>query len=190
VTLWAVRVRERGRLPAGEERLEWLLLTSWPVRSLRAARRVIGWYVLRWRVEDQHKTWKKSGSEIEATALRSRRAIETWMTLHAAIAARALRLTHLARQPDTGAQPADTVFTADELQALRVLRASYGRDTPDALTVTAAVTLVATLGGYTPARGRPPGPKVLRRGLEDLALATRVLQAARPPPTPRKQRPN
>ena len=36
VTLWAVRVHEVGRLPAGVKRLEWVLLTDWPLRT-RAA---------------------------------------------------------------------------------------------------------------------------------------------------------
>ena len=53
--------------------------------TLARAREVIGWYTLRWRVEDHHKTWKKSGSEIERTQLRSLGAMGKWMALHAAV---------------------------------------------------------------------------------------------------------
>jgi hypothetical protein len=187
VTLWAVRVRERGRVPAGQERLEWVLFTTWPVESVSDARRVISWYVFRWRVEDFHKTWKQSGSDIEQTALEDRRSVEKWMALHAAVSARALRLTHLARQPDEAAKPATAVFSEQELEALGALRAAHERDTLEDLTVEQAVTLVAGLGGYVPQKGRHPGPKILRRGLERLEIATQALQGAKRKRSRKKQ---
>jgi len=175
ISLWAIWVRERGRVPAGEERLEWMLLTNWPITTFAQARRVVHWYLLRWRVEDQHKTWKKSGSDIERSQLGSRSAVERWMAIQAAVSARALRLTHLARDPQIGSQPAETVLSAEELAGLRTLRASYGDSTPESLTVEKAVERIASLGGYNRQKGRRPGPKTLRLGLERVTLAARVL---------------
>ena len=82
VSLYAVWMRERGRVPAGQERLEWLLLTDWPVRSQAAMRRVVGWYLERWRIEDHHKAWKKSGSDVETSRLGSVASVERWMAIH------------------------------------------------------------------------------------------------------------
>jgi len=59
VPLWAIMVRERGRTPRGQERLEWILLTNQPTPTLARAREVIGWYILRWRVE-MCQSWDSS----------------------------------------------------------------------------------------------------------------------------------
>ena len=187
-TLWAVLVRERGRVPRGEERLEWLLLTNWPTPTRTRALEVIRWYLLRWRVEDFHKTWKRSGSDIEQTQLRSRAAIERWMVIHAAVSARALALTHQGRDPVAGTLPATEAFSASELTALRALRAGRNLPTPSTLTVAEAVVYVAILGGYMPAKNRPPGPKILRRGLERLEIAALVVDVISPPKKPPKAR--
>ena len=193
VELWAVRVHEVGRLPAGVKRLEWVLLTDWPLRTRAAVLTAIRWYTLRWRVEDHHKIWKGSGSDIEETQLHSRRAIELWMAIHAAVSARALALTHQARDPQAGSEPAAREFTGSELLALRALRAARGMETPPELTVAQAARLVAILGGFRPISDRPFGPTTLRRGLERLvtaATAIAALESTGPPKETRKTRAN
>jgi hypothetical protein len=49
--LWAVRVWE-AQTPAGEEPLEWILLTNRPVAGLADAQERIDWYEWRWIVEN------------------------------------------------------------------------------------------------------------------------------------------
>lgn len=186
VPLWAIMVRERGRTPRGQERLEWILLTNQPTPTLARAREVIGWYILRWRVEDHHKTWKKSGSEIERTQLRSLGAMGKWMAIHAAVSARALALTHQARTPEAAETPARKVFSEAELTALRALRASREMETPAKLSVAQAVLYVAILGGYLPSK-TPPGPRIIRRGLERLVIAATALEAIGAVGPPKKQ---
>ena len=85
VTLWAVRVHEVGRLSASVKRLEWVLLTDRPLEHRTQVLESIRWYTLRWRVEDHHKIWKRSGSDIEEMQLHSRAAMERWMAIHAAV---------------------------------------------------------------------------------------------------------
>jgi hypothetical protein len=51
--MWVVRVWEIDP-PAGEERLEWFLLTNEPVLDFDDAYRVVGWYECRWIVETNH----------------------------------------------------------------------------------------------------------------------------------------
>lgn len=55
--LWAIRVWEE-QPPAGEEPLEWLLLTSVPTSASEEARERVGWYECRWVVEDYHQCLK------------------------------------------------------------------------------------------------------------------------------------
>lgn len=175
VTLRAIRVRELGRVPAGQKRLEWVLLTDDLARTLKAAWRVAGWYGLRWRIEDQHKAWKKGGADVEDMRLRGPAAMAKWMVWHAAVAARALSLVHHARDPERQGEPAARAFSAHELQALRLVRARYGRTTPASLTVGEAVGLLASLGGYNRQAGRRPGPLVVGRGLELIEVVAAML---------------
>ena len=53
--LWAIRVWEEPS-PAGEEPLEWLLLTSVPTMTLTDAWERVGWYECRWIAEDSLKS--------------------------------------------------------------------------------------------------------------------------------------
>lgn len=180
VTLWAVQVHEVGRLGRGVERLDWVLLTDRPLRTRAEALEVVRWYTLRWRVEDHHKAWKGSGSDIERTQLGSRDAIERWLVIHAAVRARALALVHQARDPTEGEAPASAAYSASELTALRVRRKRYGLETPTELTVAEATRLVAIMGGFRPISDRRYGPMTLGRGLErllDTAEVVRALQA-------------
>ncbi|HEU4409804.1 MAG TPA: IS4 family transposase [Polyangiaceae bacterium] len=175
VTLRAIAVRELGRVPPGQKRLEWVLLTDELARTLKAAWRVVGWYGLRWRVEDQHKAWKKGGGDIEDMRLGHPATMAKWMVWHAAVAARALSLVHHARDPARQGEPAASAFSAHELEALRLVRARYGRTTPTSLTVREAVELLASLGGYNRQAGRRPGPLVVGRGLELIAVVAAAL---------------
>jgi Transposase DNA-binding len=175
VTLRAVYVRQVGRVPAGEERLEMMLLTDSLARTLKASWKVLEWYLLRWRVEDQHKAWKKSGANIEDLRLRRPAAMAKWMVWHAAVAARALALVHQARDPARQDEPAARAFSAHELEALRLVRARYGRTTPATLTVQQAVALVASLGGYDRRPDRRFGPMVVQRGLELILVVAAML---------------
>jgi Transposase DNA-binding len=167
--LWAVRAREVGPVPEGEERLDWTLLTTMEVTSFEQAERVCREYGHRWRCEDFHKQLKGGGQQVERTQLRSAGAIERWLMLHAAVAMRTLRITYLARvRPEA---PATDVLSARELEALRLLRARHGRETPARLTAGALLPMLASLGGYAGNGRRPPGPKVLGRALRRLAMA-------------------
>ena len=139
-------------------------------------------------MEDHHKTWKRSGSDIEKTQLHSRRAIERWMAIHAAVSARALALTHQARDPQLGNEPAAREFTGSELIALRALRAARGMETPPELTVAQAARLVAILGGFRPISDRRFGPMILRRGLERLVIAATAIAALESTGPPKKTR--
>ena len=167
----AVLVREVGPVT---ERLEWLLLTTHPVRTRSEALAVVHGYKHRWRIEELHRAWKRGLCRVEDTQLRSREAVFKWATLLAAVASRAMRLTYLAREkPDL---PANEELSRFELRALIALRQPKGVALNDVPTLSHAVRWLADLGGYTGPWNGPPGPTVVGRGLRNVLAAARAFE--------------
>jgi hypothetical protein len=167
----AVLVRERHR--CDEDRIEWLLLSTHPIRTRADVRAIVSGYALRWRIEDFHRTWKSGLCCVEETQLRSRQAIYKWATILASVATRAMRLTHQARQtPDV---PATDELTRYEIDAIIALREPKGVNPGDTPTLGQAVRWIADLGGYVGPWNGPPGPKVIGRGLDDVLAVAKAL---------------
>ncbi len=178
-TLNVVWVHET-HAPRGEKPLDWMLYTSAPIDTIEDVLLVIRSYMMRWRIEDFHKTWKSGHCRVEEMLLRSARAVTTWATLLAAVAARIERLRHLARsEPET---PASVELSDVEIDALKILKRDQKKKTEvvgdDMPTIALAVRWLADIGGYTgKSSGGPPGATTIGRGLENLAVATRVLES-------------
>jgi hypothetical protein len=179
--VWA---HEHNTCPRGENPVDWLLLTSAEVRSMDDAREVIRGYTLRWRIETFHKTWKSGACNIEASQLRSRKAVTVWASLLAAVAARVERLRLLSRtDPD---QPASIELDRHEVRALILLKREQKKKNetvPDTMpTIGQAMRWIADLGGYTGrSSGGPPGSITIRRGLEYLKPAAELLRQLEAP---------
>jgi hypothetical protein len=165
----AVLVREQG---PRDDRIEWMLLTTHPIRTRRDVLEIVRGYTLRWRIEEFHRVWKRGLCRVEDTQLQSPNAVFKWATILAAVATRAMRLTHLARTtPDA---LASTEFSRVELKALVALRQPKGEHDLTSLALATAVRWVAELGGYTGPWHGPPGPTVIGRGLYDVLVAVRA----------------
>jgi len=166
--LYALGAREVDP-PKGVEPIDWLLLTTWPITSLKMARRLVRWYALRWGIECWHKVLKVVCG-VERRQMKSAQALERALAFDMIVASRVLLLTRLGKEhPDL---PADSFYSADELEVLAAKKRETTRFAASAqLTVLQANILTAMLGGFW---GRPsdghPGPKVLSEGI-------RVLQA-------------
>jgi len=177
-TLTAVLACEQRTTPRGEEPIEWLLLTTHPVRTMRDAELVLQGYAQRWRVEEFHKVWKSGACRVEETQLRDRDRIIRWATILASVAMRIMRLTYLARtRPDL---PATVELAPAEVAAVVALKARGER--PGAVPCISQVVLwLAEIGGYTgKSSGGPPGAIVIRRGLERIqSLAAYLASEAR-----------
>lgn len=172
-TFHAVLVRERHR--SRDDRIEWLLLSTHPIRTKRDLRAIVDGYALRWRIEEFHRVWKRGLCRVEDTQLRSKQAVFKWATILASVASRAMRLTHLARQePDI---PAEKELTPYELEALIALRRPKGVSLSDKPTLGQAVRWIADLGGYTGPWNGPPGATVIGRGLDDVLAAARAFES-------------
>lgn len=176
--LTCVRVREMGTPPVGEQCIEWRLLSNRPLNSPADALAIFRSYTLRWRVEEFHKTWKTGACNVEGSQLRSLNALKRWATILAAVASRIERLKLLSReQPDLDALQE---FSREELDAAITLSCEKRHAVGDQLTMQQAVRLVAMVGGYMGRNGDgPPGTITIRRGLEQVVPAAKVLAAAR-----------
>lgn len=181
--VYAVWVREVQTTPRRETPVDWLLLTNEPVTTLLQARQVIFGYTQRWRIEDFHRSWKSGLCNVENTQLRAKEHVIRWATLLSAVALRIERLKHLSRtEPEL---PASTELTAHEIQALIHLKRidkKRNETIPDAMpTLAQAVLWIAELGGYTgKSSGGPPGSITLRRGLDRLRPAAKLLKVLHP----------
>ena len=173
--LCCVRVREVGNVPLEQERIEWRLLTNYPVRNLEDSLTVINSYTLRWRIEEFHKTWKSGACNVESSQLRTLEAIKRWATILAAVAARIERLKRLSReQPNL---PALSELSRHEIDAAIMLTKTRKHTVGDELTLQQAVALIGILGGHMGRKGDgPPGSITIRRGLEIVTPAASVLR--------------
>lgn len=170
--LTALRAREIGTAPKGEQPVDWLLLTPMPATTFNQARAIVTGYTFRWRIEEFHKTWKSGGCHVEDSQLRSMPALQKWALVLATVAVRTERLKLRARtDPDAAATEE---FSDAEVQAIILLKKHAGATIPNDIPTLGQATLwVAQLGGYTgKSSGGPPGVICIARGL------TRVRAAA------------
>lgn len=154
---WALRVWEE-QTPAGEEPLEWILLTSVPTTTLEQAWERVGWYEHRWIVEDEHQCLK-TGCRLEARQVQSADRLIRLLGFLSPLAVRLLCLRDLARREPE--RPAHEVLDAD----LLALVAAQAGQSPALMTTGAFWKAVAQMGGYLARRGDgPPGWKTLWQG--------------------------
>jgi hypothetical protein len=115
--LWALYVVEKHP-PEGAEAIEWLLLTTIPLTSVKQARKCLQWYCRRWRIEEWHRVLK-SGCGILKHQNETAEALLRVIAMDAVIAWRIMLLALLGRElPEL---PAKLVFSPWECQMLEVL---------------------------------------------------------------------
>lgn len=173
VEVFAVHAVEISPVPEGEEPIEWMLLTTCPVRGFAGARRVLKAYALRWRLEEVHKCWK-SNCQVEKSNLHEAEHFIKWATLLFCVAVRIERLKRLAREaPEL---PADVELSRWEIRGLLLRYDTQGLRRDDTPTIGQAVLWIARLGGYSRSSGGPPGSITIGRGLKTLAIIADDLQ--------------
>jgi hypothetical protein len=174
VPMWLVAATEIDTTPAGEDPIEWRLLTTYSVENIEAAMLVVHGYSTRWRIERFHYVWKTGACRIEDTRLRDVEHIQRWARISASVAMRILRLTYLARTaPQT---PATAVLKPVEVQAIIMLRRPKGISRKQVPGIGPVVQWLAELGGYAGKySGPPPGAQVIARGLTRIESLVDVL---------------
>ncbi len=143
VKLWVIRVWEK-RTPAGEEPLEWILLTNVPALEMADAQQCVRWYECRPIVEEYHKGMK-TGCGIELMQFTRIHRLEPAIAIVSAIATTLLQLRDAARQPDADTRPATEVVHSEYVA---VLAGHYYQRLTSRPTVLQFYMHVARLGGH------------------------------------------
>jgi hypothetical protein len=124
IKVWAIYLVEKHP-PQGAEPLEWLLLTTMEVRSVKQARKIIRWYCRRWRIEEWHRVLK-SGCKILEHQNRTAETLLRAIAIDAVIAWRIMLLALLGREvPEL---PCEVLFNPIECEVLGLLNKKKDRN--------------------------------------------------------------
>jgi hypothetical protein len=164
-----IDVRELSICEDGKP-LHWRLITDHAVTSLGEARRIIDLYRMRWSIEEYFRLLKTAGFDIEDAHIGDPRAMVKFTTAAAIAAVTVMQLVK-ARDGATDQRIADALEPDDQpiLEALsqRLEGATERQKNPHSRgSLAFAAWVIARLGGWTGYYGKP-GPKVMRRGLDD-----------------------
>lgn len=164
--VWIVRVWE-ANTPAGEEPLEWLLLTNHPVASLESALLVKTWYEWRWTIEELHKAMK-TGCGIESLNFHHVDRLQPAIGILSILALTLLALRDTGRNPQARTRLAREQIDDEYITVLSVWR--HARSCPD-WTQHEFYLALGRLGGHSGRKSSPPpGWLILWRGWEKLQL--------------------
>jgi hypothetical protein len=154
--------------PDGEPAAQWFLLTTHQVNDMADARRIVGFYRLRWTIEQLFRTMKTKGFDVEALRQQPDGPLEKLVTAILIAAIKVMQL--VAEREGQSRRPFTEVFDADDLPALeRVCHNLEGKTQkqknphPNG-SLAFAAWVFARLGGWTGYYGKP-GPIVMLRGL-------------------------
>ncbi len=170
IELFAIEVCELNPPPG--DAICWRLLTTHPVETVEQALTVIGWYRLRWHIEQLFRTLKRQGLRIEQSVVEDGEALEK-LAVIALIAATITMQLVLARSAGGQDTPASRVFDPGQIEVLRALqkklqgrtRKQQNPHPPDSLAW--AGWTIARLGGWTGYHSdKSTGPITMRDGLE------------------------
>jgi hypothetical protein len=161
--------------PEGEEPALWLLLTTHPVRDSADARRIIGFYRLRWTIEQLFRTIKTKGFAVEALRQEQDGPLEKLVTAILIAAIKVMQL--VAERAGEAKRPLSDLFDPDDQPALeRVCQTLEGKTAKQTNphpkgSLAYAAWVFARLGGWTGYYGKP-GPIVMIRGLTQFHAIT------------------
>jgi Transposase DNA-binding/Transposase DDE domain len=171
LTINVVRVWEPDP-PEGQTPVEWILLTTEPIKSVEDILRIVDRYRARWTIEEYFKALK-AGCAYENRQLADYESLVNALAVFAPIACSLLAMKSEARRdPDA---PAERVLTPLQIEVLRAL----GRmPLPPAPSVHDVLLAVAALGGHIKYSGAP-GWLTLARGYSELLALARGWEAAK-----------
>ena len=112
--VYVLLAREVGG-PAASEPIDWVLVTTWPILSLKMARRLVRWYSQRWGIECWHRVLK-SGCGVERRQMKSALALERALALDMIVASRVLLLARMGKEHP--GLPAELFYSRPELEVL------------------------------------------------------------------------
>jgi len=161
-------IGRQSNAPEGEAPAIWFLITTHQVNDIADARRIIGFYRLRWTIEQLFRTMKTKGFAVEALRQEPDGPLEKLVT---AILIAAIKVMQLVAERDGKTQrPLTDVFDPGDQPALESASQSLEGKTAKQKnphpkgSLAFAAWVFARLGGWTGYYGKP-GPIVMLRGL-------------------------
>jgi Transposase Tn5 dimerisation domain/Transposase DNA-binding len=158
----AILVREEHP-PAGEEPIEWLLLTSLPIDTFEDCCTAVGYYCCRWEIEIYFRVLK-SGCKIEELQFEHADRMQVCLAMYMIVAWRVLFVLMMGRKcPELSCE---AVFAEEEWKSVYVMatRAPVPKTPP---TLAVMIPMIAGLGGYLDRKGDgPPGPQTMWIGMQ------------------------
>ncbi|HTS94431.1 MAG TPA: IS4 family transposase [Stellaceae bacterium] len=171
IELSAIEVREIDAVP-GEEPILWRLLTTHKSETVAQALAVIGWYCMRWNIEQLFRTLKRQGLRIEQSGVEDGQALEKLVVIALIAATMTMQLV-LARSAGSQSGPASRVFDPVQIEVLHAVQTKLQGRTPKQQnpyppdTLAWAGWTIARLGGWTGyGSDKSTGPITLRDGIE------------------------
>jgi hypothetical protein len=170
VEITLVEAREVGA-PKGKTPLLWRLLTTLEANTVEQTCDIVRFYRLRWRIEQTFRALKSDGLALEDSQVTG---VEHMFNLAAAGLIAAVRTIQLVDARDGSPRPTtdvlDDVFApALERISKKLEGATARQKNPHSMSSLAFVAWVAArLGGWN-CYGKPPGPKTMRTGWNELA---------------------
>lgn len=161
VSINIVLVEETGT-PKGQESLQWILVSTLPIKTDEDVRTIVSYYCHRWGIEVYFKTLK-SGCRIEERHFEFLDREMNCIALYMIVAWRVLLLCRLGRAcPDMNCE---NVFEPSEWKAVYiVVTRKDPPKTPPRLNE--MIRLIASLGGYVSRTKTEPGTQTLWFGLQ------------------------
>ena len=173
--LRVVDVREVDPPADPQQRVHWCLLTTHAVGSAADAVRIVGWYRLRWIIEQVFRTMKTDGVDVETSQITTPGRLLKLVTVALLAAIQVMQLV-IGRDGSTAQRLAD-VADPTETPALQAISTSLEGRTEtlknpfDPASLAWYAWIAARLGGwsgYTSKGYKPAGPKIMARGLKRL----------------------
>jgi hypothetical protein len=173
VTLYAIEVKEINA-PPDSSPVCWRLLTTHSVLTYEQAVSIISKYRLRWYIEQLFRLLKKKGFQLESSELQTGWAIRKLTVMIFTAALRVMQLLLSYKKEDS--QPIEQVFEANEITCLKAVNETLqgetekSKNTNNPHTLSWATWIIARLGGWKNYNSkRPPGPIILKKGLDRFA---------------------
>ena len=173
VTLNLVEATELNP-PKGVKAVNWRLLTTLPVRDLDKARTVVNMYRLRWRIEEVFRTLKTNGLDLGATQIE---AAHRLFKLAALGLVAATRIVQLVDARDGSPRPASDIADPKLHDAFDAIgknlegKTTRQKNPHTKGTLAWLAWITARLGGWN-CYYKPPGPKTMAKGWQQLATMT------------------
>ena len=164
-------LEEPGSVPKGEEAIHWCLLTTHSVSTLEEALELIGYYKMRWQIEQLFRLLKTESIDLEAAQLERGEALKKLCVFGLHVALVQLQLV-TEREGEAGAS-ASLVWSAEAEAFMRMLQGKLEGKTQKQQcahkkgTLAWSAWIIARLGGWKGYSSQsPPGPITMRRGIE------------------------